>query len=646
MKRGICVLMVLAVLLGCFPMCTAAMELSEEKYDVDAYYAEVYEKYDLTYGAFGTKWDTYYKNDEGFVYVLADQRFDSYNWLGKSYINMAIAAINGVDLLDAGHSLENAQVQYYEVALLSLLKTMEQDLLTGDNSAQAGADQTMNAMDYLLHTAQFAANLAGIPEMDGIGKGVQYMISAVDASMSICDSALGYCQTQDDYDKLSRMSQVFTYADMVLEAIEDYPNQEQSESIGYLKIAAANVRQGMQMSLAVNLHKFNSFLEPSAEAVGSYLFSDVLGAVTEADIGEIFGTVADESMECLAVVAKAASAFSGWSAGVEIGVYACDLLIGSSDTLLRYHEIRAMAGVRKALLYQGEKLHKKIDGPEDCARIGEFGKYLYALLYVSMRGEYCVYQLQKSDAKLLTLMVNGDSLETWHKNMLISIESMKADVSRIFPNPEHYLLEDTAADDGIPASYAKILDQYTQALHYCRQFTDSVEIGDDFPDFGDINTSIPLNTLDGMGLPGPYTDIGYVLFDINSDGTEELLIGGIDEYSGMIRFGDIFTLEDSRAVRLCQAEDFWFGGLYVYEGGLIVKYNECGQRYDWFYNFDSGGKLEYLGGFLQSITGEVRAVDSERNVLDETHDATEEMEAMWDYIAEFEQWSGEWTLLE
>lgn len=207
-------------------------------------------------------------------------------------------------LLDPDRTNVDVKVQYYEVALLSLIKTVEQNLLSYE--VQSSADETMTTFDYLIEGAGAAAFLAGLPEGDAVVKGVQTLISSVSGSISILDECLNTLESDDDWAVLEKMWITYDNVERILAAIEDYPHAEGDETMGYLKYAARNLRTGMKYSLLANLNNFNEFLGKTTEEIGSFVFSDVLETVTEQEMKVVAPAMQATDWECLRLVSKAA----------------------------------------------------------------------------------------------------------------------------------------------------------------------------------------------------------------------------------------------------------------------------------------------------------------------------------------------------
>ena len=445
MKRMISLVLIMILIFGTAVPVRALPEFNDQNYLIDDYIQAVYDAYEADYnsGPFCT-WEQYYQNDARFAYVMSDYAFENYTWLAKTYIEMANAILDDADLLDTDRTNVDVKVQYYEVALCSLIKTMEQNLLSYE--VQSSVDETMTAYDYLTEGAGAVAFFAGLPEGDAAIQGLQTLIGSVSGSVSILDECLDTLESDDDWSVLSQMWVTYDNVERILAAIEDYPHADGDETMGYLKQAARNLRTGMKYSLMANLSNFNKFLGKSTQEIGSFVFSDVLEAVTEQEMKIIAPAMQVTDWECLSLVSKAAKFMGNVSGMVNAGVFLADCLAGTSDVLLRYHEIRAMAAVRRAVLYQAQLLHLNINGVEDTALIQEFGEYLHCLLYITARGEYCVYSLQTEDANLLTLMVDGEERE-WYSPAMDDLKINYNLVHALYPNEEFYLREENSVHD-------------------------------------------------------------------------------------------------------------------------------------------------------------------------------------------------------
>lgn len=445
MRRIVALMMVVVLLCATALPVRALPEFNDQNYLVDDYIQAVYDRYEADYnsGSF-CSWEQYYQNDARFGYVMSDYAFENHTGLAKKYIDIADALIDDTYLLDPERTNVDVKVQYYEVALLSLIKTVEQNLLSYE--VQSSADETMTTFDYLIEGAGAAAFLAGLPEGDAVVKGVQTLISSVSGSINILDECLNTLESDDDWAVLEKMWITYDNVERILAAIEYYPHAEGDETMGYLKQAARNLRTGMKYSLLANLNNFNEFLGKTTEEIGSFVFSDVLETVTEQEMKVVAPAMQAMDWECLRLVSKAAKFMGNITGMINAGVFLGDCLVGASDVLLRYHEIRAMAAVRRAVLYQAQLLHLNINGVEDTALIQEFGEYLHDLLYITARGEYCVYSLQTEDANLLTLLVDGEERE-WYGMAMTQLSQEYNNVSSLYPNIGFYLRDESSLSD-------------------------------------------------------------------------------------------------------------------------------------------------------------------------------------------------------
>lgn len=462
MRRIVALMMVVVLLCATALPVRALPEFNDQNYLVDDYIQAVYDRYEADYnsGSF-CSWEQYYQNDARFAYVMSDYAFENHTGLAKKYIDIAEALIDDTYLLDPDRTNVDVKVQYYEVALLSLIKTVEQNLLSYE--VQSSADETMTTFDYLIEGAGAAAFLAGLPEGDAVVKGVQTLISSVSGSISILDECLNTLESDDDWAVLEKMWITYDNVERILAAIEDYPHAEGDETMGYLKQAARNLRTGMKYSLLANLNNFNEFLGKTTEEIGSFVFSDVLETVTEQEMKVVAPAMQATDWECLRLVSKAAKFMGNITGMINAGVFLGDCLVGASDVLLRYHEIRAMAAVRRAVLYQAQLLHLNINGVEDTALIQEFGEYLHDLLYITARGEYCVYSLQTEDANLLTLLVDGEERE-WYGMAMTQLSQEYNNVSSLYPNIGFYLRDENSLSD--VDSFTAVIENVQKNINY------------------------------------------------------------------------------------------------------------------------------------------------------------------------------------
>ena len=171
------------------------------------------------------------------------------------------------------------------------------------------------------------------------------------------------------------------------------------------------------------------------------VFFSVLDKVTEKVKGDS-SVLSGEwgTLSCLSYVTKNINFFK---LGVDMGKFTWDVLIKASDTILRYYEICAMTSVREALIKEINKQHSKILTQQDWKEISGVRDLLIDLLYVNVRGEYCVYSLLTQNAKSggiitsIDALLNGKEYKGWFDGVLNITNNLQRTIKNFFPDQEN-----------------------------------------------------------------------------------------------------------------------------------------------------------------------------------------------------------------
>ena len=465
MKRIAAIVLIFSILFSSAVMVSATEPLDEAYYRTNDYMQAVYDAYEFGYTTPYSSWVSYYECENRFAYVVADAIFDGHTNLAKKYITLASTITSDQDLLKLGRADVPIEVQYYEIALISLIRTMEQNLL--DIEVQNAADQTMKPVDYVTEAISAAAGALGTVTGSEVVEGLITLLGATDAAISISEDALSVIESDEDMAIIKKMLVTYISVEYLLSAIEDYRCPNDYETMGYLKQAARNLRKSMKLSLWVNVSNFSEYCGKSTDEMYSFIFSDLLDALLKDDMSSVYPAFTADDMLALGLLNNAAKVLGIFSASRDVALFICDCTIGASDIVLRYHEIRAMAAARNAALYQAQSLHANINGIEDTAMIQEFGQYLQCLIHINARGEYCFYSLREKDMKLLTLCVNGKELDDWYEQITAMNYNEYVQMLRLYPDTMLYLrdLDDELGNAGLE-DYKAVLENISDRIGY------------------------------------------------------------------------------------------------------------------------------------------------------------------------------------
>lgn len=393
MKRLVSCFLILCLMLSCTPGAVAAESASYAEY-----YTDSYESYLSSMN--GWLWLDYLKNDNQFGFVQFSNKMEESTLLQKA-ISITIELMDGIHWNDV-ESPGNAEIAFYEDAILGLLVTMESEL-SSELDKQSEADATMTLMDYAVDGGQAAVNVAGAL-VGGKAAADIFMplLNGLTGSESLIQGAMKNLESDAQYKALARSAHLYCDFEKVLSAILIKSDNEA------LKTAAQNVLDGINQSFTYKLENISSYTGDTAiPQLGSFVFDDVLGKSIES------GDITGES----AAMVNLFRGVNAFNAGAGIGAFIGNSVVGGHDIFLRYFEMLAMAEIRDCLIEDISQRVSSVTGPEDYNEIREIQSYLYALLYTCQRGEYCMYSLLAKDYTGIARFIFGGktkNVDEWY----------------------------------------------------------------------------------------------------------------------------------------------------------------------------------------------------------------------------------------
>lgn len=420
MKRILSIILsFLITVCSIFPALASEADQIQTRLKASGYYKDVYDGYQ--YHMSGYMWNEYFNNDNSFAYVLfSNQVKNKHNPFFDAAMSAATNLINGLPvydmILNARFDPDDAKVEYYEMALSSLLVTLEQDINDSINH-QVDADLTMSGWDYVMKENSAAAGTISVFS-DGV---LPYVADYIGA---LTDEAKKQIDSYEDLQILLRDQKKYNQFTELLRLIQKNTDDP------LLKKAAENVRHAIDFS---NEYKIKQINEDIANTMGylSTPFFHVFDMVEkdlkkslENGISFLDGT--DEFIEkgglyAVKFLNTANQLYGAAKTGTDIGIFISDVLVGGSNIVLRYYEMLAMAEVREALLVEIQKEHQKITSPDQFEEIKKNCDLLRTLACVNIRGDHCMYSLLTMDANFLTLLVIKDDqgqpidYDDWHQ---------------------------------------------------------------------------------------------------------------------------------------------------------------------------------------------------------------------------------------
>lgn len=400
----------------------------------------------------GNMWNNYLKRDDCFGYILFDKNFQNgeYPLLETAMATAAnltggFSIMNDVYLKTGGEfDPETAIVEYYEIALVSLLAVMEHDFIESVEN-QEEADRTMSGSDYFLEGSAAAAGF--LSTWTGGGEGAEKLFS----------KAIGYCgigldQTEKLYEteKTTKYryyeAQKYVRFQKILEIVERRSDNQM------MRRAAENVDKAVDSCFAYKV----DYQEVTGDAVEALKtpFFDVMDMVMKDE-----GLIAlddDGTLAAAGLLFKGVQLVESVDTGTKTGVFLSDLLVGGSNIVLRYYEMRGMADIRGALIKEIESNDRKIKSADDFEIIQENCELLKDLICVNVRGDYCLYSLLTKDAnaysavgnatrnllKMITQDGNIMTFDEWYDQVIRVATGYDQVVQSIIPDVSVYIDSD------------------------------------------------------------------------------------------------------------------------------------------------------------------------------------------------------------
>ena len=441
MKRFLSLVLAIALVFSSFTIiCKAAQvnEYSNSSYDADAYYETAYTLYDgfMT----GPCWAGYLADKKNFVYTQVKDKLAD-NGYFQACLSAAEFLTNAgwADLFKGEYDADDVKVQYYVTALCSLLMTME-DNWENIRASQSKVDATMAWNEYAAEGASAVAGLLA-ENTNGIWK-TAFTICGI--NVDIIGNAI---DTVEDYQSLEAGATTFLMYHTLLETIINNTSDD------IMSQAAKHLLKVTDLSYTYRMN----YLDTTLNAESDYFFS-VLDKVLED--AEKSGALSPEEFAALGCMNKAAGLGGSFKVGIDIGKFVMDAMIHSSDTILRYYEMCAMASVRDALIIEITKKNSGILGQQDWEEILTVRDLLMDLLYVNVRGEYCAYNLLAKDAGLISSVhniFNGKEDIEWIRGVLSIADNLQRTIKGFFPDWEDYKYDTISQSENIDIEIVDLL---------------------------------------------------------------------------------------------------------------------------------------------------------------------------------------------
>lgn len=454
MRRIMAIFCICVILIGIFLNTTvfanSYIYADEDKYDVDAYHSEIWERY----GILGDRlW-------------IAQSTDDFY-----SFVNL-INATNDDAWLEFGVNLaeeELTKMRYVEILvnLMALMDVNTEDMIAN----QAKADTLKTLDDYLLDATEILVE--GISVSAAFGTGVTAPMKSIASTMDLTwDAAEVTINSIEVLEYVNRVQKNYAAYTAFLTAVAE--NTDNST----LRSAAETLYSLAGKAFYCKVDAVISQSDATAEYLGKEVFFDTL--LLEDMLKD--ASTLKLSTEDMAIIEQFKTVYDFLGVlefSQDVAVFISDIVGGFSDCMNRYSEMRALYEIRKALLYEIGQLRKNIYDVNDAEKIGSVCDLLRYVLYVNFRGEYCFHEMVTTDGDIFSIVITKNGKETSYDELFEFRKSKTEEYSQwidaIIPAIEQYKKDSQGTDNRPNISDTEIdTNQQTYYIGSTRGFSDGV----------------------------------------------------------------------------------------------------------------------------------------------------------------------------
>lgn len=455
MRRIMALFCICVVLIGLFPNTTvfanSYIRADEDKYDVDTYHSEIWERY----GVLGDRLWIAQSTDEFYSFVNLINATNDDAWLEF-----------GVNLAEE----ELTKMRYVEILvnLMALMDVNTQDMIAN----QAKADTLKTLDDYLLDATEILVE--GISVSAAFGTGVTAPMKSIASTMDLTwDAAEVTINSIEVLEYVNRVQKNYAAYSAFLTAVAE--NADNST----LQSAAETLYSLAGKAFYCKVDAIISQSDATSEYLGKEVFFDTIlleDMLEDASILKL-------SSEDMAIIEQFKTVYDFLGVlefSQDVAVFISDIVGGFSDCMNRYSEMRALCGIRKALLSEIGQLRENINDVNDAEIIGNVCDLLRCVLYVNYRGEYCFHEMVTTDGDIFSISITKNGKETSYEELFEFRKSKTETYSQwldaIIPDVEQYKITDSQEPDDKPNISDTETDTNQQAYYIgsTRGFSDGV----------------------------------------------------------------------------------------------------------------------------------------------------------------------------
>jgi len=356
--------------------------IDESEYDMDAYYADLWNNY--SHSMHGLLWD-YVCGENYYVYTQTVKEVGNDAW---------------IEFASRLTDEELTQERYTEI-LVNLLAMMDYNT-SQLIEEQVDADSLKTLADYTVDAAGIIVQ--GISLNTAFGSKITEPMKKITTALNLTWGGAEFTiDTIQTLEHLDRVLQQYENYHLFLTAIAN--NATDSK----LRAAASELMSVVDKTFFCKVDAATKVSGDLAGYLGKTVFFDTVVMDYMVSDASALG-LSDADMSTINLC-KSAYAYVGvLPLAVDLGTFAADMLIGISNIMNRYNEMRALVDLRNALIKQMTELRANISDAKELEEIDQLCRLMKNLVYINYRGEYCAHEMLTSDAQAYSLYIKRNGL--------------------------------------------------------------------------------------------------------------------------------------------------------------------------------------------------------------------------------------------
>lgn len=357
--------------------------LDDSEYDMDLYYEHLWENY--KHNMHGLLWESVCE-PQYYVYPQVAEKVGSNAWIEfASYLTEE----------------QLSKERYIEILsnLLIMINYNTKELI----AEQVNADATKKWGDYVIDVTGILVQVVSLDTaFDAhVTKNMERIATAMDLTWDFAGFTI---DTIEIYESLDRTLRQYENCKEFLSAIIKNTTDKT------LKEVAILLDKTTDKAFYCKVNAVADTASSLAGYLGQDVFFDTIVLGYMATDANVLG-ISEDDVAVLGILKSACEYVGNLQLAADIGVFVGDALIGVSDIMNRYNEIRVLTDIRNAVIQQMTNYKRSIQDMSDVEIIGKLCILMKNLIYVNLRGEYCVHEMSTHDAQLYSLVIKINGRE-------------------------------------------------------------------------------------------------------------------------------------------------------------------------------------------------------------------------------------------